>query len=83
MRGFLDLVSERVVVYDGAFGTYVQEQGLTADDFGGPLFEGCNELLAVTRPDVIAGMHEAHFRAGADVVETARMVIGTKSLAGS
>jgi 5-methyltetrahydrofolate--homocysteine methyltransferase len=68
---FLDLVNERVVVYDGAFGTYIQELGLTADDFGGPEFEGCNELLAVTRPDVIAGMHEAHFRAGADVVETA------------
>jgi 5-methyltetrahydrofolate--homocysteine methyltransferase len=71
MRTFLDLVNERVVVYDGAFGTYVQELGLTADDFGGPQFEGCNEILAVTRPDVIAGMHEAHFRAGADVVETA------------
>src|SRR5918995_4286545 len=71
MRTFLDLVNERVVVYDGAFGTYVQELGLTADDFGGQQFEGCNEILAVTRPDVIAGMHEAHFRAGADVVETA------------
>jgi 5-methyltetrahydrofolate--homocysteine methyltransferase len=71
MRGFLDLVHERVVVYDGAFGTYIQELGLTADDFGGPHFEGCNEILAVTRPHVIAEMHDAHFRAGADVVETA------------
>ncbi|HEY8525589.1 MAG TPA: methionine synthase [Acidimicrobiales bacterium] len=71
MSRFLDLVRERVVVYDGAFGTYVQELGLSADDFGGPQFEGCNEMLALTRPDVIAGMHEAHFRAGADVVETA------------
>jgi 5-methyltetrahydrofolate--homocysteine methyltransferase len=71
MRTFLDLVNERVVVYDGAFGTYIQELALTADDFGGPQFEGCNEILTVTRPDVIATMHEAHFRAGADVVETA------------
>ncbi|HEX6423513.1 MAG TPA: methionine synthase [Acidimicrobiales bacterium] len=71
MSRFLDLVNERVVVYDGAFGTYVQELGLTADDFGGPELEGCNEILAVTRPDVIAGMHDAMFRAGADVVETA------------
>jgi 5-methyltetrahydrofolate--homocysteine methyltransferase len=71
MDRFLDLVNERVVVYDGAFGTYVQELGLTADDFGGPQLEGCNEMLVLTRPDVIAGMHEAHFRAGADVVETA------------
>jgi 5-methyltetrahydrofolate--homocysteine methyltransferase len=71
MSRFLDLINERVVVYDGAFGTYVQELGLTADDFGGPHLEGCNEMLCLTRPDVIAGMHEAHFRAGADVVETA------------
>src|SRR5690606_6148338 len=71
MSRFLDLVNERVVVYDGAFGTYVQELGLTADDFGGPALEGCNEMLCVTRPDVIAGMHEEMFRAGADVIETA------------
>ncbi|HZM42943.1 MAG TPA: homocysteine S-methyltransferase family protein, partial [Acidimicrobiales bacterium] len=71
MSRFLDLVNERVVVYDGAFGTYVQELGLTADDFGGPELEGCNEMLVLTRPDVIAGMHDAMFRAGVDVVETA------------
>ncbi len=71
MGDFLDLVRDRVVVYDGAFGTYVQEQGLTEDDFVGPDPEGCNELLAVTRPDVIAGMHEAFLAAGADVIETA------------
>ena len=68
---FLDLVDERVVVYDGAFGTYMQEQGLTADDFGGPDLEGCNEILVLTRPDVVAGMHEAFFAVGVDVVETA------------
>ncbi|HEX6236940.1 MAG TPA: methionine synthase [Acidimicrobiales bacterium] len=71
MSRFLDLVDQRVVVYDGAFGTYVQDLGLTADDFGGPQLEGCNEILCVTRPDVIADMHDAMFRAGADVVETA------------
>jgi 5-methyltetrahydrofolate--homocysteine methyltransferase len=68
---YLDLVAERVVVYDGAFGTYVQTLGLGADDFGGPDLEGCNELLALTRPDVIAGMHDAFLRVGADVIETA------------
>ena len=67
----MDLVRERVVVYDGAFGTFVQTLGLTADDFGGPQFEGCNEILCVTRPDVITAMHDGMFRAGADVVETA------------
>ncbi len=73
---FLDLVRERVVVYDGAFGTYVQTLDLTADDFafegrGGDDLEGCNELLALTRPDVIAGLHEGYLAAGCDITETA------------
>jgi 5-methyltetrahydrofolate--homocysteine methyltransferase len=71
MSRFLDLVRERVVVYDGAFGTYVQALDLSPDDFGGPELEGCNEILCVTRPEVIAAMHEGMFQAGADVVETA------------
>ncbi len=71
MSRFLQLVRERVVVYDGAFGTYVQALDLSPDDFGGPELEGCNEILCATRPDVIAAMHEGMFRAGADVVETA------------
>ncbi|HEX2563712.1 MAG TPA: homocysteine S-methyltransferase family protein, partial [Acidimicrobiales bacterium] len=70
MTRFLDLVNERVVVYDGATGTNLQELGLTADDFGGPQFEGCTDLLSVTRPDVIAELHESFFRVGSDVVET-------------
>ena len=68
---YLDLVNDKVVVYDGAFGTYVQTLDLSADDFGGETFEGCNELLVATRPDVIAGMHDAFFQVGVDVVETA------------
>jgi len=68
---FLDLIAERVVVYDGAFGTYVQGLDLTADDFGGEELEGCNEILALTRPDVIAGLHEGYFAVGCDVTETA------------
>src|SRR5205807_6535048 len=71
MSGYLEACRERVVVYDGAFGTYVQGCDLTADDFGGPQFEGCNELLVVTRPDVIRGMHAAFLDAGVDVLETA------------
>ncbi|HEX8803062.1 MAG TPA: homocysteine S-methyltransferase family protein, partial [Acidimicrobiales bacterium] len=70
MSRFLDLLDERVVVYDGATGTNLQELDLGADDFGGPQFEGCIDLLSVTRPDVIADLHESFFRAGADVVET-------------
>src|SRR4051812_1268889 len=69
--GYLEAVRERVVIYDGAFGTYVQQCGLTADDFGGPALEGCNELLVATRPDVITAMHEAFLGIGVDAIETA------------
>ncbi len=68
---FLDAVRERVVVYDGAFGTFVQDLDLGPDDFGGADLEGCNEHLVLTRPDVIADMHAAFFGVGVDVVETA------------
>jgi 5-methyltetrahydrofolate--homocysteine methyltransferase len=70
MSRFLDLVNERVVVYDGATGTNLQELGLTADDFGGAELEGCTDILSVTRPDVIADLHESFFKVGSDVVET-------------
>ena len=70
-RRYLNLIQEKVVVFDGAFGTYVQALGLGPDDFGGEDLEGCNELLVVTRPDVIADMHDAFFRLGVDIVETA------------
>jgi 5-methyltetrahydrofolate--homocysteine methyltransferase len=48
----------------------LQRAGLTADDFGGPDLEGCNEILNVTRPDVIAAMHDEFLGVGVDVVET-------------
>ena len=70
MGDFLDAVAEGVVLYDGGTGTALQRANLTVDDFGGPEFEGCNELLNVTRPDVVAGLHATYFDAGADVVET-------------
>ncbi len=63
--------AERVLVFDGAFGTYVQTLDLDADAFGGPELEGCNEILCLTRPDVIVGMHETYLDLGVDVIETA------------
>ncbi len=69
-RDYLAAVDAGVVIFDGATGTWLQQAGLTADDFGGSELEGCNELLNLTRPDVIAGMHRAYFEAGADVTET-------------
>ena len=70
-QSYLEAVNERVVVFDGAFGTYIQGLDLSADDFGGQSLEGCNEFLCLTRPDVIAGMHAAFFDVGVDAVETA------------
>ncbi len=67
---FLDLVQERVVVYDGATGTWLQTQDLSLDDYGGEALEGCTDYLGITRPDVIAALHTAYFEVGADVVET-------------
>ncbi len=66
----METVAERVVVYDGATGTWIQAQDLTLDDYGGPAFEGCTDILGVTRPDVVAALHSAYFDVGADVVET-------------
>jgi 5-methyltetrahydrofolate--homocysteine methyltransferase len=64
----LDALRERVVVSDGAMGTMLQAADLTLDDFEG--LEGCNEILNATRPDVVKGVHDAYFAAGADAVET-------------
>ncbi len=67
---YLQAVAERVVIFDGAMGTNLQLAGLTADDFGGPDLEGCNELLVVTRPDIVSGVHRSFLEVGCDVVET-------------
>jgi 5-methyltetrahydrofolate--homocysteine methyltransferase len=68
---YLEAVRERVIVFDGAFGTFVQDLDLGADDFGGASLEGCNEMLCLTRPDVIESMHAAFLDAGVDAIETA------------
>ena len=66
----LAALSERILVLDGAMGTQLQACNLTADDFGGAEYEGCNEYLTMTRPDVIEGVHRAYLAAGADIVES-------------
>src|SRR5436305_6858275 len=70
MRSYLEAVRERVVIFDGATGTNLQRMELAADDFGGPQFEGCNEILVDTRPDAIAELHRSFFDVGCEVVET-------------
>ena len=65
-----ELMKERLLVLDGAMGTMLQSKNLTAEDFGGPAFEGCNENLVLSRPEVIADIHRAYFEAGSDIIET-------------
>lgn len=64
----IDAIRTRVVVADGAMGTMIQEANPSLDDFEN--LEGCNEILNVTRPDLIAGIHRKYFEAGAEAVET-------------
>ena len=71
LHPYLAAARDRVLVYDGAFGTFVQRLDLGPDDFGGEALDGCNEMLCLTRPDVIRSMHDAFLAVGVDVVETA------------
>jgi len=59
-----------VIVFDGAMGTNLQVQNLTAEDFGGAEYEGCNEYLVMTKPEAVAKVHRDFLAAGADVIET-------------
>ena len=61
---FLDALDQRVLVFDGAMGTTLHQHDLSLDDYGGPQFEGCPEILNATRPDVLADVHDAFFRVG-------------------
>src|SRR3954465_10024603 len=61
-------LAQRVVVADGAMGTMLQAADPSLDDFEG--HEGCNEVLNVTRPDVVRSVHDAYFAVGVDCVET-------------
>jgi 5-methyltetrahydrofolate--homocysteine methyltransferase len=65
---FLDAIKSRVVVADGAMGTMIQEASPTLDDFQG--HEGCNEILNVTQPELIASIHAKYLEAGSDAIET-------------
>ncbi|MGQ4648003.1 methionine synthase [Lyngbya aestuarii] len=59
-----------VLVFDGAMGTSLQMQDLTAEDFGGPEYEGCNEYLVHTKPEAVEKVHRRFLEVGADVIET-------------
>ena len=72
-----ELMSERILILDGAMGTMIQIHDLGEQDFRGSRFaahgrdlKGNNDLLTLTRPDIIAGIHQAYLDAGADILET-------------
>jgi 5-methyltetrahydrofolate--homocysteine methyltransferase len=68
LADFLTELAHRVLVYDGAMGTTLQKHDLSLEDFRGK--EGCNEILVLSRPDVVRSVHAAYFEAGSDIVET-------------
>ncbi len=70
MPSFIDLLDRRVLLFDGATGTSLQLQNLTAEDFGGADLEGCNEYLCVSSPDAVRTVHVGFLEAGADIIET-------------
>lgn len=70
MKSFKELLKERVLIFDGAMGTNLQAQNLSADDFGGKEYEGCNEYLVITKPDAVKKVHLDFLEAGADIIET-------------
>ena len=67
---FLDLLKEKVVIFDGAMGSNLQALDLSIDDWGGPQFENCSENLLYTRPDAIEKVHSSFLDVGCDVIET-------------
>ncbi len=77
MQRLQDIIKERVLILDGAMGTMIQQCGLTEEDFRGERFahlpglqKGNNDLLCLSRPEVIAGIHNRYLTAGADIIET-------------
>lgn len=65
-----EIIQKKIWIIDGAMGTMLQRVNLTPDDFGGETYEGCNEMLNLTRPDVILDIHKAYLEAGANIIET-------------
>ena len=76
-KDILEKMRERILILDGATGTYLQQLGLTEDDFRGTVFsnhplplKGCNDVLCITKPEAIKQMHKDYINAGADIIET-------------
>jgi 5-methyltetrahydrofolate--homocysteine methyltransferase len=81
-------LSGRILILDGGLGTMIQRHALSEEDYRGERFahwptplKGCNDLLTLTRPDIVAGIHEAYLTAGADIISTDSFNATTVSLA--
>ena len=69
-RAYLEALEKRVLVFDGAMGTSLQDQQLTAEDFGGARLDGCNDYLVISKPDAVEQVHRSFLDVGVDVIET-------------
>jgi len=69
-RRYLDALKNHVLIYDGAMGTSLQEQHLTAEHFGGERFLGCNDYLVISYPEAVEKVHRSFLEVGVDVIET-------------
>ncbi|HEX7975022.1 MAG TPA: homocysteine S-methyltransferase family protein, partial [Anaerolineales bacterium] len=69
-RRYLDALQKRVLIYDGAMGTSLQQQKLTAAQFGGERYNGCNDYLVISYPQAVEKVHRSFLEVGVDVIET-------------
>ncbi|NOY99975.1 MAG: methionine synthase [Chloroflexi bacterium] len=69
-RSYLDALDERVLIFDGAMGTSLQDQNLTAEHFGGEQYNGCNDYLVISHPEAVENVHRSFLEVGVDVLET-------------
>lgn len=69
-RRYLDAIEQKVLVFDGAMGTSLQNQNLTAGHFGGEQYNGCNDYLVISYPEAVEKVHRSFLEVGVDVLET-------------
>jgi hypothetical protein len=69
-RRYLDALEKKVLVFDGAMGTSLQTQNLTAEHFGGEQYNGCNDFLVISYPEAVEKVHRSFLEVGVDVLET-------------
>jgi 5-methyltetrahydrofolate--homocysteine methyltransferase len=69
-RRYLDALEKKVLVFDGAMGTSLQNQNLTAEHFGGEQYNGCNDFLVISYPEAVEKVHRSFLEVGVDVLET-------------